>query len=86
MKWLRDATDVLEQEDSLLNKGLNNSFLKLSQAFFVCFFINPSFLFTRLELDRPRLFQMIVSDEFLKQRDTEAFLKFNSGFSTEFAR
>ena len=29
---------------------------------------------------------MIVSDEFLKQCDTEAFLKFNSCFSTEFER
>ena len=29
---------------------------------------------------------MIVSDEFLKQRDIEAFLKFDSSFSTEFER
>ena len=29
---------------------------------------------------------MIVSDEFLKQRDKEAFLKFDSCFSTEFER
>ena len=29
---------------------------------------------------------MIVNDEFLKQRDTEAFLKFDSCFSTEFER
>ena len=29
---------------------------------------------------------MIVSDEFLKQCDTEAFFKFNSCFSTEFER
>ena len=28
---------------------------------------------------------MIVSDEFLKQCETEAFLKFNSYSSTEFA-
>ena len=27
MEWLRDATKSLEEEDSLLNKGLNNSFL-----------------------------------------------------------
>ena len=27
MEWLRDATDALEEEDSLLNKGLDNSFL-----------------------------------------------------------
>ena len=29
---------------------------------------------------------MIVSDEFLKQRGTEAFLKYDSCFSTEFER
>ena len=29
---------------------------------------------------------MIVSDEFLKQCETETFLKFNTRFSTEFAR
>ena len=29
---------------------------------------------------------MIVSDELLEQCETEAFLKFNSHFSTEFAR
>ena len=29
---------------------------------------------------------MIVSDEFLIQCDTEAFLKFNSCFSSEFER
>ena len=34
----------------------------------------------------PKSFQMIVSDEFLKQCDTEAFLKFHSCFSNEFAR
>ena len=34
----------------------------------------------------PKLFQMTVSDEFLKQCETEAFLKLNSCFSTEFAR
>ena len=28
---------------------------------------------------------MIVSDEFLEQRDKEAFLKFDSCFSTKFA-
>ena len=33
----------------------------------------------------PKLSQMIVSDEFLKQCETEAFLKFNGCFSTEFA-
>ena len=27
MEWLRDATNTLEQEDSLLNKGLNNFFM-----------------------------------------------------------
>ena len=34
----------------------------------------------------PNSSKMIVSDEFLKQRDTEAFLKFASCFSTEFER
>ena len=29
---------------------------------------------------------MIASDEFLKLRDTEAFLKFDSCFSAEFER
>ena len=27
VEWLRDATTALEQENPLLNKGLNNSFL-----------------------------------------------------------
>ena len=35
---------------------------------------------------QPKLFQTIVSDEFLKQCETEAFLKFYSCFSAEFAR
>ena len=30
----RDATNALEQEDSLLNKGLNNSFLNYNSCFF----------------------------------------------------
>ena len=34
----------------------------------------------------PNYSKVIVSDEFLKQCDTEAFLKFNSCFSTEFER
>ena len=29
MEWLRDATNALEEEDSPLNKGLNNSVFKL---------------------------------------------------------
>ena len=33
-----------------------------------------------------KVFQMIVSDEFLKQRDTKAFLKFDGCFSAEFER
>ena len=32
MEWLRDATNASEQEGSLLNKGLNNSFL--NQVYF----------------------------------------------------
>ena len=50
------------------------------------FFLNSRFLFIRLQLDRPKLSQMIDSDEFLKQCETEAFPEFNSYFSTEFAR
>ena len=34
MEWLRDARNALEQEDSLLNKGLNNSFLNYNRCFF----------------------------------------------------
>ena len=34
MECLRDATNALEQEDSLLNKGLNNSFLNYNKCFF----------------------------------------------------
>ena len=54
--------------------------------YFSVFFLNSRFLFICLKLDTPKLFQMIVSDEFLKQCEIEAFLKFNSCFSTEFAR
>ena len=43
MEWLRDATNALEQEDSLLNKGLNNSFLNYNG----CFFLNSRFLSLR---------------------------------------
>ena len=31
MEWLRDATNALEQEDILLNKGLNNSLLNYNK-------------------------------------------------------
>ena len=34
MEWLRDDTNALEQEDSLLNKGLNNSFLNHNRCSF----------------------------------------------------
>ena len=34
MEWLRDATNASQQEDSLLNKGLNNSFLNCNRRFF----------------------------------------------------
>ena len=82
MEWLRDATNALEQEDSLLNKGLNNSFLNYNR----CFFSKFKIPFHTSVIRQPKLFQMIVSDEFLKQCETEAFLRFNSCFSTEFAR
>ena len=42
--------------------------------------------FHRSVIRQPKLFQMKVSDKFLKQCETEAFLKFNNCFSTEFAR
>ena len=41
MERLRDATNALEQDDSLLNKGLNNYFLNYNR----CFFLNSRFLF-----------------------------------------
>ena len=53
---------------------------------YVVFFSKFKIPFHRFVIRQPKLFQMIVSDEFLKQCDTEAFLKFNSCFSTEFAR
>ena len=34
MEQLRDATNASEQEDYLLNKGLNNSFLNYNRCFF----------------------------------------------------
>ena len=74
MEWLKDATNALEQEDS--------PFWIITGVFL----LNSRFLFIRVYLDRPRLFQMIVSDEFLKQCDTEALLKFDGCFSIEFAR
>ena len=39
-EWLRDATNALEQEDSLLNKGLNDSFLNYRRFFFSKFKIS----------------------------------------------
>ena len=41
--------------------------------------------FRTFVIRKPKLFQMIVNDEFLTQCETEAFLKLNSCFSTEFA-
>ena len=37
MEWLRDATNTFEQDDSLLNKGLNNFFLVLFSKFKIPF-------------------------------------------------
>ena len=34
MEWLKDATNVLEKDDSLLDKGLNNSFLNYNRCLF----------------------------------------------------
>ena len=50
------------------------------------FFSKFKIPFHRFVIRQPKLFQMIVGDEVLKQCETEAFLKFNSYFSTEFAR
>ena len=33
MEWLKDTTNASEQEDSLLNKGLSNSFLNYNGVF-----------------------------------------------------
>ena len=38
IEWWRDATNELEQEDCLLNKGLNNSFLNYNRSFFSVYF------------------------------------------------
>ena len=35
LEWLRDATNALEQEDSLLYKGPNDSFLNQTSCSFV---------------------------------------------------
>ena len=50
------------------------------------FFSRFKISFYRFVIRQPKLFQMIVSDEFLIQSETEASLKFNSCFCTEFAR
>ena len=78
MECLRDPTNALEQEDSLLNKALNDSFLKHNMFLFSKFKI-PFHAFVI------RQTQIIPNDEFLKQCDIEAFLKFNGCFSTGFA-
>ena len=75
-------TYALEQEDSLLNKGLNNSFLNYKG----CFSSEFKIPFHRFVSRQNKLFQMMVSERFLKQCEAEAFLKFNSCFSTEFGR
>ena len=70
-------------DDSLLNKGLHISFSNHNRCFCLfVFLIQASFSY----VCNMFVFQMIVSDEFLTQCDTEAFLKFNSCFSTEFER
>ena len=63
-----------------MNKGLNDSFLNYNRCFFSKFKI-PFHTFVI------RHIQIIpnAGDEFLKQCDTEAFLKFDSCFSAGFA-
>ena len=55
------------------------------RAKWICTDIRMVVPFDMFLIRQIQLFQMIVSDEFLKQCDTEALLKFNSCFSTEFA-
>ena len=50
------------------------------------FFLNLRFLSYIGDKTDPNYLKMIVSNEFLKQRDTEAFLKFDRCFSAEFER
>ena len=35
IEWLRDTTNASEQEDPLLNKGLNNSFLNYNRCLYL---------------------------------------------------
>ena len=83
MEWLRDAINASEQEESLLNKGLNNTFLNYNRC---VFFLNSRFLFIRLLLDRLKLLHMIVNDELFETMRDRSIFGFNSCFSTEFAR
>ena len=47
MESLKDATNALEQEDFLLNKGLTNSLLIYNRCFSDLFQIQGSFLYVR---------------------------------------
>ena len=46
----------------------------------ICFFSQFKIPFYTFVIGQPKLFQMIVSGEFLKRCETEAFLKFNEMF------
>ena len=87
LKFKKELFSSLFISRPFLRSGKNNllNFYKKMFLKMCVFFSNLRFLFVRLYLDRPKLFPMIVSDEFLKQCETEAFLKLNSCFSTEFA-
>ena len=52
----------------------------------MCSFSEFKVPFYGFVIRQPKLFQMIVSDEFMKMFESEVFLKFNSCFSTEFVR
>ena len=52
MEWLRDTTNALEQEDSLLNKRLNNSSLNYNG----CFFPKCKIRFHRFVIRQPNYF------------------------------
>ena len=73
MEWLGDATNALEQEDSLLSKGLLIKFfcLHYNRCFFSKFKILYH-MFVIYIIDRTKLLQMIVSNEFLKHCEREA--------------
>ena len=76
MEWLKDATNALGQDDSLLNKGLDNSFLNYNG----CDFSQFNIAFYTFVIRQTQITAVVVSDEFLKQCGTGACLKYNGCF------